>query len=120
MYEVGMLCKHFKGTNLLEKNIYQIIETGILGQNLPSGVVYTGDGDLSSATDLVIYANVFQEDKFFAREYSALTEELPEDKKAESGQSMRVEPLTIEEIILVTSQKFIDDKKAYMESKLAM
>ena len=28
-YKVGMLCKHFKGNDLLEKNIYRIEKLGL-------------------------------------------------------------------------------------------
>ena len=29
MYKVGDYCKHFKGHDLFEKNIYQIIKLGV-------------------------------------------------------------------------------------------
>ena len=59
IYEIGMLCKHFKGANLLEKNIYRIEDWGVSGTNINSDIVtYTGDGILEEATNLVIVQNL--------------------------------------------------------------
>ena len=52
--KVGDLCKHFKGANLLEKNIYEIIAIN---------VTYTGDKAKEPIENLVVYKNVFQENK---------------------------------------------------------
>jgi len=41
----GDLCKHFKGKNLQEKNIYEVLETG---------VNYSGDASENPIKDLVI------------------------------------------------------------------
>ena len=38
IYKVGMLCKHFKGNNLLEKNIYRIEQIGIDGKDINSNL----------------------------------------------------------------------------------
>ena len=47
MYEIGMLCKHFKGATLLEKNIYRIEAIGVEGTEIDeSAITYTGEGDL--------------------------------------------------------------------------
>ena len=75
--EEGMICKHFKGKDLIEKNIYQI---------LAIDVTYTGDNDID-LSEMVIYKPSFQKGKVFAREYSALTEELTEEQKKEYHQS---------------------------------
>lgn len=117
MYDVGMLCKHFKGKDLMEKNIYQIIALGVSGDSLSGDITYLGEQILQTATNLVIYANIFQEGKFFAREYEDLSQELSDDKKCEFGQTYRVEPLSIEEVAIVTSPSFISEKTLYTESK---
>ena len=47
IYKIGMLCKHFKGNNLLEKNIYRIEQIGVDGKDINSNLItYTGDNDL--------------------------------------------------------------------------
>ena len=44
LYKIGMLCKHFKGTNLLEKNIYRIEQIGVNGTDIDESLItYTGD-----------------------------------------------------------------------------
>lgn len=88
MFKKGDLCKHFKGTTLEEKNIYEILEMG---------VKYSGDASENLIENLVIYKNIFQ-GKIFARELKDLIEELPAEKQAQYGQVHRVEKLTEEEI----------------------
>lgn len=94
----GDLCKHFKGKNLQEKNIYEVLETG---------VNYSGDASENPIKDLVIYKNIRQ-GKIFAREMSDLVAELTPEKQQEFGQKHRVDLLTKEEIEFV---------KSMMESK---
>ena len=94
----GDLCKHFKGKNLQEKNIYEVLETG---------VNYSGDASENPIKDLVIYKNIRQ-GKVFAREMSDLVVELTPEKQQEFGQKHRVDLLTKEEIEIV---------KSMMESK---
>ncbi|MCI8273415.1 MAG: DUF1653 domain-containing protein [Clostridia bacterium] len=91
MLKKGDLYKHFKGATLEEKNIYEIIETG---------VKYSGDASEKSIENLVVYKNIFQ-GKIFAREYEDLVAELPEDKQKQYGQLHRIEKLTPEEINMV-------------------
>ena len=44
MYNVGMYCKHFKGKNLLEKNIYKILKVNVTGKDIKDkNIIYTGD-----------------------------------------------------------------------------
>lgn len=88
MFQKGDLCKHFKGTNLDEKNIYEILEVG---------VKYSGDASENPIENLVIYKNIFQ-GKIFARELGDLVEELSPEKQAQYGQVHRVEKLTEDEI----------------------
>lgn len=88
MFQKGDLCKHFKGTNLDEKNIYEILEVG---------VKYSGDASENPIENLVIYKNIFQ-GKIFARELEDLVEELSPEKQAQYGQVHRVEKLTEDEI----------------------
>lgn len=94
MLEKGDLCKHFKGSCLEEKNIYEILEVG---------VKYSGDASDKKIEDLVIYKNIFQ-NKIFAREMRDLIEELPIEKQKLYGQVHRVEKLTPEEIEIVKKQ----------------
>lgn len=89
----GDLCKHFKGKNLQEKNIYEVLETG---------VNYSGDASENPIKDLVIYKNIRQ-GKIFAREMSDLVAELTPEKQQEFGQKHRVDLLTNEEIEIVKS-----------------
>lgn len=105
---VGDLCKHFKGKSLIEKNIYEIIA---------KGVIYTGENAKAPLDNLVVYRNIFGENKFFTREYSDLVEELEDEKKEKYGQNYRVEKLTEEEIKLVRSQEFIQEKMKYMNER---
>ena len=77
----GDLCKHFKGKNLQEKNIYEVLETG---------VNYSGDASENPIKDLVIYKNIRQ-GKIFAREMSDLVAELTPEKQQEFGQKHRVD-----------------------------
>lgn len=88
MFKKGDLCKHFKGKNLKEKNIYEILEMG---------VKYSGDASEKTIENLVIYKNIFQ-GKIFAREYEDLVAELPEEKQELYGQKYRVQKLTQDEI----------------------
>lgn len=111
-YKIGMLCKHFKGKDLLEKNIYRIEQIGMVGEDVNEEyITYTGDGNLKSASNLVMYSNIFQDHKLFCREYEDLCKELDEEQKEMFNQSVRVEPLTEEEIELVNSEEFIERKK---------
>ncbi len=88
MFKKGDLCKHFKGKSLEEKNIYEILETG---------VKYSGDASDKPIENLVVYKNIFQ-NKIFARELEDLISELPEEKQNLYGQKHRVEKLTPDEI----------------------
>lgn len=87
MFQKGDLCKHFKGTNLDEKNIYEILELG---------VKYSGDASEKPIENLVVYQNIFQ-GKIFARELADLVAELSPEKQEQYGQVHRVEKLTEEE-----------------------
>ena len=118
LYKEGILCKHFKGKNLLEKNIYCIKKLGVNGKDIDTRIItYSGDGSLESATDLVIYENIFQEGKLFTREYSDISSSLNEEKQKEFEQIHKVEPLTDEEIEIVNSKEFIEEKKRFTEEK---
>ena len=118
IYKVGMLCKHFKGTNLLEKNIYRIEKLGVKGTDIDeSTITYTGEGNLKESTNLVVYSNIFQDNKFFCREYDDISSELSDDKKKLFNQTLKVEPLTEEEIIEIKNNNFIENKKEYIKTK---
>ena len=75
IYKVGMLCKHFKGKNLIDKNIYRIEELNVKGNDVDTNkIAYTGEGNMLDSDNLVIYSNIFQKDKYFVREYEDLAE----------------------------------------------
>lgn len=105
---VGDLYKHFKGKDLIEKNIYEIIA---------KGVIYTGENANAPLDNLVVYKNIFGEGKIFTREYSDLVEELSEEKKKEYGQIYRVEKLTDEEMKFILSKDFIQAKIEYLKER---
>lgn len=117
IYSIGMLCKHFKGNSLLEKNIYKIIKLGINGNDLTDDITYSGDGDVLNSKNLVIYANIFQDNKLFAREYEDISSKLSDEKKSQFNQEIIVQPLTEEEIIIVNSPDFIESKKIAVAEK---
>ena len=103
----GMICKHFKGETLVEKNIYQI---------LAINVTYTGDNGID-LSNMVIYKPMFQEGKVFAREYDDLVCELTDEQKEEFHQSQRVEPLTDDELLQIKDEEFVFKKLEYINEK---
>ena len=105
---IGDYCKHFKGKDLVEKNIYKIIA---------KGVIYTGENANAPLDNLVVYKNIFAEGKIFTREYSDLVEELSEEKKKEYDQTYRVEKLTDEEMKFILSKDFIQAKIEYLKER---
>ncbi len=118
IYKVGMLCKHFKGADLLEKNIYRIEQLGVNGSEVDASIVtYTGDGTLETATNLVVYSNIFQDGKMFAREYEDISSELTDEKKSAFNQTLKVQPLTDEEISFIGNPDFVEKKKTLVLSK---
>ena len=118
IYKVGMLCKHFKGKTLEEKNIYKIIQLGILGKDIDeSQIKNTGDGELQTAENLVVYANIFQENKLFAREYEDISSELSVEKQQQFFQKLKVQPLTEEEILIINDPAFIKTKQIMTAEK---
>ena len=120
IYKVGMLCKHFKGNDLLEKNIYRIEKLGVNGFDIDQTIItYTGDGNLDTATNLVVYANIFQDNKLFCREYEDISGKLSEEKKEMFNQTIKVQPLTNKEIDLVNSEEFIKEKKEAVSKKFS-
>lgn len=100
----GMFVKHFKGSNLIEKNIYQIISVN------PK---YTGTRE--DMEPVVVYSSYFQEGKTFVRELADLVEELSDEEKMIYKQNHRVEPLTLEETEYIKTNDFINAKLAYIE-----
>lgn len=118
MYKIGMICKHFKGHDLLEKNIYTIVKLGVDGKDIDENIItYMGDKDLLTTNNLVVYSNIFQDNKMFAREYEDLTAVLDYDKQKEYNQTYRVQPLTMDELKLIDSLEFKKMKKIIEEEK---
>ena len=118
IYKIGMLCKHFKGENLLEKNIYRIEKIGVEGKDINETLItYTGDGELLTAKNLVVYSNIFQENKLFAREYDDISGELSSEKKEMYNQEIKVQPLTKIEIDMINEDNFVTEKKKLVLSK---
>lgn len=108
MFQKGDLCKHFKGETLLEKNIYEVLETG---------VTYTGECE-GVQGNLVVYRNIFQEGKVFAREERDLVAEIEPEKQEKFHQRARVEKLTPEEIALIQTEEFRQAKAEFMKRKM--
>ena len=118
IYKVGMLCKHFKGKNLIDKNIYRIEELNVKGSDVDTDKIsYTGEGNMLDSDNLVVYSNIFQENKYFVREYEDLAGELPLDKQKQFGQKLRVEPLSEGEIEIVNSKDYEIKKFKSTEEK---
>ena len=119
MYKEGMLCKHFKGKDLVEKNIYRIVKLGLSGKDIDTSIAsYTGEGILEESSNLVLYQNIFQENKFFVREYEDISQRLSDDKQEEFNQEYRVQPLSDEEINIVLSDEFRIKKIEFMNDKI--
>ena len=115
IYKIGMLCKHFKGNNLLEKNIYRIEQIGVDGKDINSNLItYTGDNDLLTSKNLVVYSNIFQDNKLFVREYEDISKELDEEKKNLYKQNIKVEPLNDEEIKVLNDDNSVKSNTLYM------
>mgnify|MGYP004626389357 FL=1 len=112
IYRKGMLCKHFKGESLLEKNIYEILKVNVNGKDIDeNNIIYTGNGNLKDSVNLVIYKNIFQNDKVFAREYNDISSYLTKAEKIKYNQDIKVQPLTEEEINVIYNESFIKEKK---------
>ena len=119
MYKEGMLCKHFKGKDLLEKNIYRIVKLGLSGKDIDTSIAsYTGEGILEESSNLVLYQNIFQDNKFFVRECEDISQRLSDDKQEEFNQEYRVQPLSDEEINIVLSDEFRIKKIEFMNDKI--
>ena len=109
----NMLCKHFKGQYIYDKNIYRILKTNVTGASVDwANVIYSGDNDAKLSSDLVIYQNII-DGKIFAREYADLISVLSKEKQATYNQIHRVEPLSEEEINIVTQKEFIKTRKKH-------
>ena len=118
IYKVGMLCKHFKGEDLLEKNIYRIEKLGVSGKDIDETfITYTGDGELLFAKNLVVYSNILQDDKMFTREYEDISGELSKEKQEMYNHQIKVEPLTEEEIDIINNEDYITEKKRRVLTK---
>lgn len=100
MLNKGDLCKHFKGKNLIEKNIYEVLEVN---------VKYTGENKEING-NLVVYKNIFKDNQIFVREEKDLNCELELEKQIEFNQKHRVEKLTQEEIKQVKTKEFRKSK----------
>ena len=113
MLTENMLCKHFKGQDIYDKNIYRILKTNVAGASVDwANVIYSGDNDAELSSDLVIYQNII-DGKIFAREYADLVSVLSEEKQVTYKQTHRVEPLSEEEINIVTQKEFIKTRKKH-------
>ena len=105
--KIGDFCKHFKGKNLVEKNIYEI---------LLLNVIYSGDNSTKKLDDLVIYKNIF-DGKIFAREASDIFTELSSLKQEEFNQIYKVQKLTDEEVEIIKTEEFKVKKLQYLNNK---
>ena len=120
IYKIGMLCKHFKGNDLLEKNIYRIEKLNVNGSDVDESLItYTGDGELKDANNLVVYSNIFQNNKLFCREYEDISKELSDEKKKTFNQIIKVQPLTLDEITIISTPEFIQNKTELVDKKFS-
>lgn len=103
----GAIVKHFKGSDLLEKNIYEIVSVN------PK---YTGTKNFTEEP-VVVYKSIFQKGKAFVREYEDFVAELSDEEKEKYGQSYRVEPLSPEELVTIKKPDFIEKKMEYLALK---
>ena len=116
--KIATFYKHFKGKDLIEKNIYLIIAIGISKNDFNEmQPKYVGDNkDNINYSDLVIYLNYFQ-NQLFAREYQDLVEELTKEQQKEYSQKYRIEVLTTEEVQTIMTPTYQKEKSLYLESK---
>lgn len=105
----GDIVKHFKGKNLIEKNIYEIVSVN------PK---YTGTKEFTEEP-VVVYKSIFQGGISFVREYSDLVQELTDEEKEEYGQDNRVNLLTESELEEIKKPEFVEKKLAYISVKYA-
>lgn len=112
MYNENMLCKHFKGKDLLNKNIYRIVKLNVCAKDLNfDEIIYSGDNEnYWLLENLVVYENIFT-GQIFAREYSDLSKVLSDDKQKKFNQVHAVEPLSSSEEKLIQTDEFIYEKK---------
>ena len=97
---------------MLSGEMFAAGPVAVQGKVVSLGTSTTAEG----ITDkLIVYKNIFQEDKIFAREEGQLAEQLEESKQKEFGQKYRVEKLTQEEIEMIKTEEFIKAKKEYMK-----
>ena len=116
--KIATFYKHFKGKDLIEKNIYLIIAIGISKNDFNEmQPKYVGDNkDNINYSDLVIYLNYFQ-NQLFAREYQDLIEELTEKQQKEYSQKYRVQALDKKEVQTIMTPVYQKEKKLYLENK---
>lgn len=105
----GDIVKHFKGKNLIEKNIYEIVSVN------PK---YTGTKEFTEEP-VVVYKSIFQGGISFVREYSDLIQELTAEEKEEYGQDNRVNLLSESELEEIKKPEFVEKKLAYISVKYA-
>ena len=48
IYELGMLCKHFKENDLYEKNIYEIEDLGVKGTDIDENIITYSDNKVEN------------------------------------------------------------------------
>lgn len=105
--KIGDYCKHFKGKDLFEKNIYEI---------LLLDVIYSGDNSKKKLDDLVVYRNIF-DGKIFTREASDIFIELSDEKKELFNQTYKVQKLNELEIEEIKTEEFKIKKLQYINNK---
>jgi hypothetical protein len=90
---------------------------GVKGSEIDTDTItYSGDNELTTAVNLVVYKNIFQ-DRLFTREYEDISGELSIDKQVEFDQKYKVQVLTPEEIEIIKSEEFISKKRELVKMK---
>ena len=68
---------------------------------------------------MVVYSNIFQDNKLFCREYEDISGELSDEKKKMFNQTIKVQPLTDEEMSIINNPDFIQNKTELVAKKFA-
>ena len=90
---------------------------GVKGSDIDTETItYSGDHDLATAVNLVVYKNIFQ-DRLFTREYEDISGELNIDKQVEFDQKYKVQVLTEDEVEIIKSPELIGKKRELVKKK---
>ncbi len=114
--KINSLVKYYKGKDLIDKNIYKILDMNLKGIDVVDKIKnkeigYYGDIDIDTKEflkldNLVLYTNIFQKNSLFVREETFMNSKTQKEKKEDINQIYNVQLLTEEEIKQVNSEKY--------------